>query len=65
MWHPPEESKESSSCPAPLTCCGQLSSQAPDFQHGFVAQPVLLAELWGAPSVFTGAHCSWEGTGRG
>lgn len=47
-----------------LTRCGQLSSQAPDFQHGFVPEPILLTELTGAPGIFTGPHCSWEWTDR-
>lgn len=60
MCHPPKENRHSNSSPAPLTCCGQLPSQAPDFQHGFVAEPVLLTELSGAPRIFTGPHCPWE-----
>lgn len=60
----PKEDTESNSSPASPTCCGQLAPEAPDFQHGFVPEPVLLAEAAGAPGVFTGPHCSWECTER-
>lgn len=52
--------KDDNSPQNPFTCCCQLPSQPPDFQHGFVAESILFTEFRSTSRVLTGPHCSWK-----
>lgn len=60
ICHPAKENKHGNSSQNPPTCCRQLPSQAPYFQHGFVPEPIFFTEFTGTPSIFTSPHCSWK-----
>lgn len=47
---------------ANATCCGKLPSQASDFNHGFVAEPVVFTELRSAARILTGTNSTCRET---
>ena len=46
-------------CVGGCTCIGKLSSEPPDFHHGFIPQTVVLAKLGSTTSKFTSTNRTW------